>query len=120
MKILLDMNIPLKYSALLTKSGIEAIRWSDVGAPDATDMEIMAYARENDFIVMTCDLDFCTILSVTHELKPSVAQIRASIIHAQRAVELITTALIQYDDDLKKGAVLSIDVNKARLRLLPL
>ena len=61
MKILIDMNIPYKYTSLLMLKGIEALRWSDVGSPDATDMEIMSYARDNDFIVLTCDLDFGAI-----------------------------------------------------------
>jgi len=43
MKLLLDMNIPLKYAELLGKKDIEVMRWSDVGAPDAADSEIMTY-----------------------------------------------------------------------------
>jgi len=120
MKILLDMNIPLKYAALLEKSGILPLRWSDVGRPDATDAEIMAYAREHSYTVLTFDLDFSTILSVTHELKPSVVQIRASVLHAERAVDLIAVALIQNAEYLESGAILSIDLKKARVRLLPL
>ena len=120
MKILLDMNIPLKYAALLENKGFDVLRWSDVGAPDAADVEIMEYARHHNFIVLTCDLDFSTILSVTHELKPSVAQIRASVLHAERAVDLIAASLLRYADDLKKGAILSVDLKNARLRLLPL
>jgi len=120
MKILLDMNIPLKYAELLAKRNIECIRWSDIGAPNAADTEIMEYARNNDFIILTFDLDFSVILSVTHELKPSVAQIRASILYAEKAADLISTALLQNADDLQKGAILSIDLKKARIRLLPL
>ena len=120
MRVLLDMNIPLRYTDLLAEKGVQSLRWSDIGAPDATDAEIMAYARENNFIVLTCDLDFTAILSVTHDLKPSVAQIRASILHAERAVDLIAAALFRNENELKEGAILSIDIKKARLRLLPL
>jgi len=120
MKLLIDMNIPLKYSYLLIEKGIKSLRWSDVGAPDASDEEIMDYAREYDLIVITCDLDFSAILSATHERKPSVAQIRASLIHAEHAVDLIASALKNNSDELEKGAILSIDLKKARLRLLPL
>ena len=88
MKVLLDMNIPLKYAAMLTKRGIEVLRWPEVGAPNAEDAEIMAYARENDYIVLTFDLDFSTILSVTHDLKPSVVQIRASVQQAERVINI--------------------------------
>ena len=120
MKILLDMNIPFKYAALLMERCVECLRWSDVGSPNAADKEIMEYARKNDCIVLTFDLDFSAILSVTHELKPSIAQIRASIQHSEKAVDFISTALLRYRDDLKKGAILSIDLEKARIRLLPL
>jgi len=120
MKILLDMNIPQKYTGLLANKNIEVLRWSDAGAPDATDAEIMEYARINDFIVLTCDLDFGAILSVTHERKPSVVQIRGSILHAEKATDIIVAALYQCCDELKKGAILSIDSKNARLRLLPL
>jgi len=120
MRILLDMNIPLKYAALFEKKGIKVLRWTDVGLPTATDTEIMEYARANNFIVMTCDLDFGTILSVTHELKPSVVQIRGSILHAEKAVDIIAIALLQNADDLNKGAILSIDSKNSRIRLLPL
>ena len=120
MKVLLDMNIPRKYSALLANKGIETIRWSDVGSPRATDKEIMAYALENNYVILTYDLDFSTLLAITHDLKPSVAQIRASIHRAEQAVDLVVFALHRYVDELEKGAILSIDLLKARLRLLPL
>jgi predicted nuclease of predicted toxin-antitoxin system len=120
MKILLDMNIPLKYYVLLRERDIDAIRWSDIGAPDASDEEIMKYAACHGLIALTSDLDFGAILSSTHSLKPSVAQIRASVIHAKHAVDLIVTALDRNADDLKKGAILSINIKNSRLRLLPL
>ena len=120
MKLLMDMNIPLKYSALLNERSIESLRWSEVGSPDATDEEIMLYARKHDLIVLTCDLDFGAILSNSHELKPSVVQIRASVIHAERAVDMIVSAINSNSADLEKGAILSIELKKARLRLLPL
>jgi len=119
-KILLDMNIPLKIATLLSEGGLNVALWSDVGAPRALDTEIMAFARENDFVILTYDLDFSTILSVTHDLKPSVIQIRASVIEAERAVQMIKAAVTQHEDDLVRGAVLSIDIKKSRLRILPL
>jgi predicted nuclease of predicted toxin-antitoxin system len=120
MKLLLDMNIPLKYAELLNNRGIETLRWSDVGAPNALDMEIMAYARAHNLIVLTFDLDFSTMLSVTHDSKPSIAQIRASVLYADQSADFIATALFRNADELEKGAILSIDLRKARIRLLPL
>ena len=71
MKILIDMNLSPKFTDLLIKKGADAVHWIEIGALDAEDSEIMEYARENNHIIMTCDLDFNIILSVTHNLKPS-------------------------------------------------
>jgi len=46
MKILVDMNLPPKWADLLVKRGIESIHWHVVGAHDASDIEIMEYARD--------------------------------------------------------------------------
>jgi predicted nuclease of predicted toxin-antitoxin system len=58
MKVLLDMNIPHKFGALLTQKGVDFLRWSDVGLPSAPDIEIMSYARLHNYVVLTYDLDF--------------------------------------------------------------
>ena len=120
MKLLLDMNVPLTFSSLLTDKGIDSIKWSDIGLPNAKDNEIMSYARDNNLIVLTYDLDFSAILSTTHDLKPSIIQIRVSAKHANKAVDLIASSLIQNKVELENGAIISIDIHKARLRLLPL
>jgi predicted nuclease of predicted toxin-antitoxin system len=120
MKLLLDMNIPLKYAALLSNKGIESLFWSAVGSPNAADNEIMEYASDNNLIVLTFDLDFSAILSSTHDLKPSIIQVRASILYAEQTVDFIAEDLLRNKHDLEKGAILTIDTKRARLRLLPL
>ena len=120
MKLLLDMNVPYRYSSLLLSKGFDSIKWSDIGSPDAEDIEIMSYARDNDLIVLTYDLDFSAILSTSHDSKPSVIQVRVSGKYINKAVDLIEAALIKYKTDLENGAIISIDINRARVRLLPL
>jgi len=120
MKILIDMNLPPKLADSLTKKGFEAVHWFRIGAANAKDSEIMAYAHDNNYIVLTCDLDFNTILSITHNLKPSVAQIRTQGFNIAHDIELIALALLQSANELEKGAILTIDTKKFRLRLLPL
>jgi len=51
---------------VLTTAGFEAAHWSTLGANNAPDAEIMACARAHDYVVVTHDLDFNTILAATH------------------------------------------------------
>jgi len=119
-KILIDMNIPLSYSTLFNEKGVETIRWSDIGLPNAPDEEIIQYAKINKYVLLTSDLDFSALLSMTHAAKPSIIQMRISIIRADRAVEMIVSAVKRYSSELAQGAILSINPKKARVRLLPL
>ena len=77
MKLLLDMNIAPRWATYLTAAGMTAVHWTQVGPATAPDATIMAYARAENFVVLTQDLDFTTLLAHTHEQKPSVVQIRA-------------------------------------------
>ena len=120
MKLLLDMNLSPKLADALTSRGITAIHWVAVGAPDAMDTEIMSYAKDNDYVVVTHDLDFSAILSVTHGQRPSIIQIRAQNLNITQIAEMITVAVLQNAADIEQGAILSIDANNSRLRLLPL
>jgi predicted nuclease of predicted toxin-antitoxin system len=61
MKILIDMNLSLRLVTFLVDAGIPATHWRSVGAAGAPDTEIMAYAKANDFVVLTHDLDFGAI-----------------------------------------------------------
>ena len=120
MKLLLDMNISPRWVKFLQANDIEVTHWLDCGAPNAPDSEIMAYARENGFIVFTHDLDFSTLLAYSKEKKPSVIQLRTNDISPEASGNAIIGALRQMRTELEAGALLTIDPKRARIRLLPL
>ena len=120
MKLLIDMNLSPRWVDVLVNAGIEAAHWSAVGAYNAPDSEIMAYAKTNDYIVLTHDLDFSAILAATHGDKPSVVQIRADDVNPDVIGKQVIRALEQMSSDLADGALLTIDTNRTRVRLLPL
>jgi predicted nuclease of predicted toxin-antitoxin system len=76
----------------------------------------MAYALANDFVVLTHDLDFGTILAATQGNKPSVVQIRADNVSPDVIGLQVLIALRQMESELAKGALLTIDPNRTRLR----
>jgi predicted nuclease of predicted toxin-antitoxin system len=120
MKLLVDMNLSPRWVGLLTDAALEAVHWSKVGALNAPDTEIMAYASVNDFVVLTHDLDFSAILAATHGNKPSVVQLRADNTSPEAIGRQVLAALRQTEADLAEGALVTIEPNRARLRILPL
>lgn len=120
MKLLLDMNLSPRWTALLTEAGFEAIHWSTVGKYNAQDLEIMAWASKHGFIVLTHDLDFSAILAATKENGPSVVQIRAEDVNPNTIGAKVIMALRQTRSELNAGAILTVEVNRMRLRILPL
>lgn len=120
MRLLVDMNLSPRWVGALAEAGIEAVHWSTLGANNAPDSEIMAYAGANDYVVLTHDLDFSAILAATHGEKPSVVQIRAEDVSPDVIGKQVIGALRQMESELEEGALLTVDPNRTRLRVLPL
>ena len=120
MKLLLDMNLSPRWVKFLQANNIEVMHWLDCGPPNATDSEIMAYARENGLIIFTHDLDFSTLLAHSKDKKPSVIQLRTNDISLEASGNAIVGALRQMRTELEAGALLTIDPKRSRIRLSPL
>ena len=120
MKRVVDMNLLQRWVGLRNDAGVRAVHWSTVGAHNAPDAEIMAYALANDPVVLTHNLDFSAILAVTHGVKPSVVQIRANDVSPEAIGPKVLAALRQMEIDLQEGALLTADPCRTRVRVLPL
>ena len=120
MKLLVDMNLSPKFADFLVSDEISACHWSKIGEATAVDSAIVDYAFQNDYVIVTCDLDFSTILSVTHGRKPSVVQVRTRNMPLLDLADIVIHSIKQNIDDLNSGAILTIDAKKSRSRLLPL
>ena len=120
MTLLLDMNISPKLVDLLQSRGADAKHWISIGKSNASDEQIMEYAKQNDCLVVTYDLDFSVILSITHAKKPSIIQVRKHALGLTILAEILAVAMSRWVHELSEGAVLSLDTKRARVRLLPL
>ncbi len=120
MKLLIDMNLSPRWVDFLGSAGIEAVHWSSVGERDAADTDIMAYAAAEDYIVLTHDLDFGAILAAMNGSKPSVVQFRANDLSPGMIGHHLIDALRRMETEMKQGALLTLEPERARMRLLPL
>ena len=120
MKLLVDMNLGPAWVETLCADGWQATHWSDVGDPRAADAEIMSFARNGGWVVFTHDLDFGTILAHTQAGRPSVFQIRAQDVSPEHLGLLVSRTLRQFAAELERGALVTVDEARQRVRLLPL
>ena len=119
MKIIVDVNLAVRWTNMLLERGIEAVHWTAIGPTNAKDIEIMSYARQNDYSVFTNDLDFSTILVATRASKPSVIQIRSEDTRPELHLDRVADTLAKFSVAIEQGAIITIHPNKTRLHILP-
>ncbi len=119
-QIVIDMNLSPDWVEELASYGWAAVHWSTIGDPRALDPEIMDWARANNHAVFTHDLDFGTMLALTHAAGPSVIQVRGQDVLPDHMAPVVVAALIQYESELVAGALVVVDEAKSRVRILPL
>ena len=120
MKIVIDMNLSPQCVSVLKSADHEPIHWSHVGAANAPDREIMEWARTNNYIVFTHDLDFGAILAATNADSPSVFQVRTQDISPKTLASVVLSSLKQFEELLIEGALVTVNEKQARAHLLPL
>jgi len=119
MKIIVDVNLAVRWANMLSSRGIEAVHWITIGAANTQDVEIMSYARQNGYSVFTNDLDFSAILVSTRATGPSVIQIRAEDTRPEAHLDRVAEALIKYSAAIEQGTIITIDPHKTRMHILP-
>jgi len=120
MRIVVDMNLPPAWVPVLSSHGFETQHWSKLGTATAEDRAIFDYARSHDAVILTQDLDFSAILAQTDLSKPSVVLLRLPDVDPTRMSSWVIAALHTCTAELAAGAILTIDENRRRVRLLPL
>ena len=120
MKLLIDMNLSPAWTDVLNQAGLESVHWSEIGGPNAPDKVLFEWARNHGYVVFTHDMDFGTMLAATYAESPSVFQIRTADVSpvalGPRAIKLLN----RFSSQLLAGALVVVDENRERVRILPL
>jgi len=120
MKILLDMNLSPIWIEYLVGHGHDAVHWRDIGDPGAEDRLLLSWARDNQYVVFTHDLDFGAILAATQADSPSVIQVRTQNTVPDYLGDFVLQALDEYEEQIQEGALIVLDEKRIRARILPL
>ncbi len=120
MKILIDMNLSPDWTQVFANHKITAVHWSTVGNPRAEDTELMDWARANNHIIFTHDLDFGTMLALTGAESPSVIQVRTQDVTPAHLEAVVIEVLQSNKSLIEAGALIILDEGRSRVRILPL
>lgn len=120
MKFLADMGISQSTVNWLRVKGYDAIHLRDERLHKINDKEIIEKALEENRIILTCDLDFADLMAASAGISPSVIIFRLE----NEKPENVDRRLEQVLDDslgmLEKGAIISVEETRHRVRLLPI
>lgn len=119
MKVLIDMNLSPDWVTFFSAAGIQARHWITIGEPNAPDEMLMSWATENNYVVFTHDLDFGALLATSQASSPSVLQVRSQDTFYENIGAMVLAAIRQFESELNTGAIVTVDANKARVRILP-
>lgn len=120
MKLLVDMNLSPRWTGFLADADIRAAYWSDLGAGNAPDVEIMAFAKAHGYAVFTHDLDFSAILAGNPRGETQRCASWLPGREPEAIGDAVVTAVRQTADDLDQGALFTVEPSRMRLRLLSL
>jgi predicted nuclease of predicted toxin-antitoxin system len=120
MKLLLDQGLPRSAAMLLRECGYESFNVADLGLSASADEEILNWASQEYFTVVTLDADFHALLALSAADKPSVIRIRIEGLKAIPLVKILQTVIKNCETEILSGVAITVDSNRIRVRNLPL
>jgi predicted nuclease of predicted toxin-antitoxin system len=119
MIFLADMGISPLTVEWLERQGHDAVHLLERGAAQARDPDILQWAREEDRILLTHDLDFSELVAASQGDLPSVIVFRLRDMTPDSVNEHLARVLTRHPQPLEKGAIFSVQEGRIRWRSIP-
>ena len=120
MKLLLDQGLPRSAASLLRAAGIDTVHTGEIGLATANDVTLIELAHQQERVVITLDADFHALLALSGADKPSVVRIRIEGLRAEPLAALLLALLAERSAELERGALLTVQSKRVRIRYLPI
>jgi predicted nuclease of predicted toxin-antitoxin system len=118
-RLLADVHISPKTVADLQKQGYEIMRSSEVLPANAPDINILEFARTENWVVLTQDLDFSMLVALSRYSQPSLITLRLSSAKPDIVTQKLLDVLPQIEEALQEGSAIAIQDESIRIRKLP-
>ena len=120
MKFLADMGISPKTVLFLRNLGYEATHLTEEGLHRMTDSAILRKAREENYVLLTHDLDFGELVASSGSQLPSVIVFRLRNMRPENVNHHLIQIIENHNDLLEIGIFVSVTEGRIRVRSLPL
>ncbi len=118
-RLLADVHISPKTVGDLQKQGYEIMRSSEFLPANAPDINILEFARTENWIVLTQDLDFSMLVALSRYSQPSLITLRLSSAKPDIVTQKLLDVLPQIEEALQEGSAITIQDESIRIRKLP-
>ncbi len=120
MRFLADMGVSVRVVEWLRKQQHDATHLREEGLQRLPNGEIFSKAIEENRIILTFDLDFAEIAALSAGKITSVVVFRLSNARSLHLIERLTSVLPPTASALEKGAIITIEEARYRVRSLPI
>jgi predicted nuclease of predicted toxin-antitoxin system len=120
LKYIADMNISPLTVSILCRAGYETIRVNKVLSASVPDEQILSYARDNEYVLITEDMDFSALLAVNGYDRPSVVSLRLSFSDPETVADRLIHILPACEGPLVDGCIVAVSDEVIRIRHLPI
>jgi predicted nuclease of predicted toxin-antitoxin system len=120
MKVLLDMPVSATLISVLEAHGHKGVHASQLGLAHASDTELLTIARESEQIIVTADLDFPRLLSLSSASEPGIIVFRGGNYSDTEMRELLDRVLQRVSVETLESSICIVDKKRIRVARLPI
>lgn len=114
------MGVSFRTVQWLRESGHDAIHVREYGMHQADDALILSRGKQEGRIVLTMDLGFGYLLTISRQQFPSLIIFRLEDESSDNLNRKLQMIFNHHLDDLEAGSVLSVGERRIRVRRLPI
>lgn len=120
MKFLGDMGISQSTVAFLRDKGFDAVHLREQNLQRLPDSEIIQKGHAEGRIILTCDLEFGSLMAASGNIQPSVILFRLEDETPENVNRKLLDVFESSQDALAQGAIIVVEEARHRIRLLPI